>query len=55
MREQVVAQIVFDSSTETIDELTHSEAENPGNESDPDHGASKRPDPLGWNARSSAI
>ena len=48
MREEVVAEVVFDSSTEAVDELTHAIAENPGNESKTDHGAGERPDSGRW-------
>jgi hypothetical protein len=44
MREQIVAEVVFDSSTETIDELTHPVAEYTGDESNADHGARECPD-----------
>ena len=44
VREEVVAEVVFDSSTEAVDQLTHSIAENSGNESETDHCSCERPD-----------
>src|SRR6185369_12896889 len=55
MGEEVVAEVVFYSSTETVDELTHSIAKNPGHESETDHCAGERPNASRFQTRADPV